>query len=60
MRTVVMWLLMGVSSTVWAAGTPKEVCRVEKDKQGKEKKVCKTILVHKKLEGTKVPAPDKK
>jgi hypothetical protein len=33
----------------------KEVCHMEKDKAGKEKKVCKTIKVHKKLEGKKVP-----
>jgi hypothetical protein len=40
---------------VHAGGEMKEVCHMEKDKSGKEKKVCKTIKVHKKLEGTKVP-----
>lgn len=41
----------------------KRVCVMQKDaKTGKEKEVCKTIKVHKKHEGTKVPekAPAKK
>ena len=34
----------------------KRVCVEEKDaKTGKVKEVCKTIKIHKKLEGTKVP-----
>jgi hypothetical protein len=34
----------------------KKVCVEEKDaKTGKVKEVCKTIKIHKKLEGTKVP-----
>jgi hypothetical protein len=34
----------------------KKVCVMQKDaKTGKEKEVCKTIKVHKKHEGTKVP-----
>jgi hypothetical protein len=34
----------------------KKVCVMQKDaKTGKEKEVCKTVKVHKKLEGTKVP-----
>jgi hypothetical protein len=34
----------------------KKVCVEEKDaKSGKVKEVCKTIKIHKKLEGTKVP-----
>jgi hypothetical protein len=37
----------------------KRVCIQEKDaKTGKTKEVCRTIKIHKKLEGTKVP--DKK
>jgi hypothetical protein len=51
-----------MASTVYAAET-KEVCedvkdkkgQVVKDKDGKVKQTCKTIKVHKKLEGTKVP-----
>lgn len=41
----------------------KKVCVMQKDaKTGKDKEVCKTIKVHKKHEGTKVPdkAPAKK
>jgi hypothetical protein len=37
-----------------AGGEMKKVCRTEKVK-GKDMEVCKTIKVHKKLEGTKVP-----
>jgi len=32
----------------------KEVCNMQKDKKGKEVKVCKKIKVHEKLEGTKI------
>ena len=39
----------------FAGGEMKKVCHTEKDKKGKEVEVCKTIKVHKKLEGTKVP-----
>jgi hypothetical protein len=41
----------------------KKVCVMQKDaKTGKDKEVCKTIKVHQKHEGTKVPekAPAKK
>ena len=37
-----------------AGGEMKKVCHTEKVK-GKDTEVCKTIKVHKKLEGTKVP-----
>jgi len=37
-----------------AEGEMKKVCRKE-EKNGKTVKVCKTIKVHKKLEGTAVP-----
>lgn len=34
----------------------KKACVMQKDsKTGKEKEVCKTIKVHKKLEGTEIP-----
>lgn len=42
----------------FAGGEMKEVCHMEKDKAGKEKKVCKIIKVHKKLEGKKVPGQE--
>ena len=53
---------------VYAGGEMKEVCKDKKDKsgkvvtdkEGKPVQVCKTIKVHKKLEGTKVPEPTKK
>ena len=42
--------------TAYAGGESKEVCETKVDpKTKKEKQVCKTIKVHKKLEGTKVP-----
>lgn len=38
----------------------KRVCVMQKDaKTGKEKEVCKTMKVHQKLEGTKVPEKKK-
>jgi hypothetical protein len=56
MRNVsVLALLAAFSLNCYAGGELKEVCHMEKDKAGKEKKVCKTIKVHKKLEGKKVP-----
>jgi hypothetical protein len=48
-------LIAFVPLLAFAGGEMKEVCHMEKDKTGKEKKVCKTIKVHKKLEGKKVP-----
>lgn len=49
--------LMSVAS----AAEEKGVCVKEFDnKTNKEKEVCKTIKVHKKLEGTKIPEKDKK
>jgi hypothetical protein len=50
-------LMIGVLAltSVWAA-EEKKVCVKEFDnKTKKEKEVCKTIKVHKKLEGTKIP-----
>ena len=41
---------------VHAGGEIKKVCRMEKDKAGKEKEVCREMKVHKKLEGKAVPA----
>jgi hypothetical protein len=60
---------MFVSSPVFAGGEMKEVCKDKMDKEGKvvmgkdgkAVQVCKTIKVHKKLEGTEIPpAPAKK
>jgi hypothetical protein len=41
-------------ATCYAGGETKKVCRAEQ-KNGKKVQVCKTIKVHKKLEGTVVP-----
>ena len=54
--------------TAYAGGEKKEVCtdvkdkagKVVTDKAGKPKQSCKTIKVHKKVEGDKVPEPAKK
>ena len=63
MKKLLTVLLIALSSTAFAAET-KEVChdRVGKDgkpvmdkKTGKPAQDCKTIKVHKKLEGTEVP-----
>jgi hypothetical protein len=63
MKKILTVLLITLSSTVFATET-KEVChdRVGKDgkpvmdkKTGKPTQDCKTIKVHKKLEGTEVP-----
>jgi hypothetical protein len=56
---LVVWSVVGLQ--VAHAAETKKACVVQKDaKTGKEKEVCKTIKVHKKLEGTPVPEPKKK
>lgn len=63
MKKLVTLIAITFASTAFAGGEMKEVCEVQKDKAGKvvknkdgsDKQVCKTIKVHKKLEGTKVP-----
>lgn len=62
MKQLLAIMMLAVASTAYAAET-KEVCdpvkdkagNVVKNKDGSEKKVCKTIKVHKKVEGEKVP-----
>ena len=53
--------ILGIAMTTsYAGGETKKVCRAEQ-RNGKKVQVCKTIKVHKKLEGTKVPStPAKK
>jgi len=46
----VLALFVLFSSFSYAGGELKKVCHEEKGKE-----VCKTVKVHKKLEGTKVP-----
>ena len=59
---------LALVSTVYAGGEMKEVCKDKTDKagkvingkDGKPVQVCKTIKVHKKVEGEKVPDGKKK
>jgi hypothetical protein len=59
-------LFMFTPTTVWAGGKEKKVCtdvkdkagKVVKDKDGNPKQSCKTVKVHKKVEGE--PVPEKK
>jgi hypothetical protein len=51
-------LMIGLFATtaVYAEAETKKVCMKQTDpKTKKEKEVCKTIKVHKKLEGTAIP-----
>jgi hypothetical protein len=61
--------LFAISMSAFAGGEMKEVCKDKMDKEGKvvmgkdgkAVQVCKTIKVHKKLEGNDIPpAPEKK
>lgn len=62
MKQLLALVTLALASTAFAAET-KEVCEPVKDKAGKvvknkdgsDKQVCKTIKVHKKVEGEKVP-----
>jgi hypothetical protein len=55
MKKIIPLILLALASASFAAET-KKVCVKEYDnKTKKEKEVCKTIKVHKKLEGTKIP-----
>ena len=64
----VLVLAFTLVSAAFAGGEKKEVCtdvkdkagKVVTDKAGKPKQSCKTIKVHKKVEGDKVPEPAKK
>lgn len=53
-KLAMLVILANFSLSAFAGGEMKKVCHVEKVK-GKDTEVCKTIKVHKKLEGTKVP-----
>ena len=64
MKHLIALLLVAFTSIAFAEAEVKEVCRdktdakgqVVKGKDGKPVQVCKKIKVHKKHEGTKVPA----
>lgn len=56
---MILFLLFAPLTNAAFAAETKKVCVKELDnKTKKEKEVCKTIKVHKKLDGTKIP--DKK
>jgi hypothetical protein len=65
--TVIAIAAITVSVPAKAEAKTKEVCKDVLDKNGKAvknkdgsvKQACKTIKVHKKLEGTEVPPPKK-
>lgn len=53
---MILFLLLAPLTKAAFAAEEKKVCVKELDsKTKKEKEVCKTIKVHKKLEGTKIP-----
>jgi hypothetical protein len=54
MKYLIAAILGMAMTTSYAGGEIKRVCRAEQ-KNGKKVQVCKTIKVHKKLEGTTVP-----
>ena len=56
MKSFLLAIVLTFTLPAFAAGESEKVC--VKNAQGKE--TCKTIKVHKKLEGTKVPEPKKK
>jgi hypothetical protein len=63
MKKILTLLITGLMATtlVYAGGEEKKVCETKVDpKTKKEKEVCKTIKVHKKVEGDKVPDSKKK
>jgi len=54
MKYLIAAILGLAMTTSYAGGETKRVCRAEQ-KNGKKIQVCKTIKVHKKLEGNTVP-----
>ena len=65
MKKVLALLTLGLAvifaQPALAGGEEKKVCETKTDpKTKKEKEVCKTVKVHKKVEGEKVPDGKKK
>ena len=55
MKYIILALALTFSSAVFAEAETKKVCTQTTDaKTKKQKETCKTIKVHKKLEGTKI------
>jgi hypothetical protein len=63
MKQLLAIIMLALASSAYAGGEKKEVCtdvtdkagKVVKNKDGSTKQSCKTIKVHKKVEGEKVP-----
>lgn len=63
MKQLLAIIMLALAGTAYAGGETKEVCtdvkdkagNVVKNKDGSVKQSCKTIKVHKKVEGEKVP-----
>ena len=61
MKQLLLVLAIAFALPAFAGGEEKKVCETKVDpKTKKEKEVCKTIKVHKKVEGDKVPEAKKK
>jgi hypothetical protein len=68
MKNVLALIVLALASTAFAAAEKKEVCtdvkdkagKVVKNKDGSDKQSCKTIKVHKKVDGDKVSDAVKK
>ena len=57
MKKLLVLLALCIASTAFAGGESKKVCETNPKTK---KEVCKTIKVHKKVEGDKVPEAAKK
>jgi hypothetical protein len=58
MKTIIALFALALASTAFATAEPKkapETKRVCKVDEKTKKEVCKTIKIHKKVEGSKVP-----
>jgi len=53
---IVIWSFVGYQATAYAGSEVKKVCNTDPKTK---KEVCKTIKVHKKVEGDKVPEKKK-
>jgi hypothetical protein len=54
MKQILILIALSIASSAYAGGKTKRVCK-DVVKNGKTVQQCKTIKVHKKLEGTAVP-----
>lgn len=55
-KTILIAAMIAMFAVPAVAAEEKKVCTKQMDaKTKKEKEVCKTIKIHKKLEGTKIP-----